>query len=408
MRFSDLLKLANQNNKAGKKFFVKIIIGTSIIFLFLVSVISVWFYYKDYITQYENKYKDCCYIYSDLETVKQYELSVENKELEDLIFDAVGTGMELGKVEFEIDGKIYNPRKIYVPDSSRYYDLNNNFSELKLRKGTDSVTDKYFLEGRNSSDSGTIVMDDYLLSVLGITDYESVLNKKINIVYDGREVISDYVITGIFDVTMYDDAECEDYHDYHYEHVYINLKDNEKYSTYGNNRYYFSSYKNLMKSYEYTSDFILSGEYIDDKEYDCFVPAAAYEICISTWFMDNFGKGILLLLLIISFAIVYSICYYLKSYYDRNKSYINMLHNIGMTKKNIKLLHNIELLIMVIISILIAAYLSIILLSIFSYITNKYLAIGYSINVASILLAVLIGIVIMFILKNVAQSDSKK
>ena len=85
MRFSDLLKLANQNNKAGKKFFVKIIIGTSIIFLFLVSVISVWFYYKDYITQYENKYKDCCYIYSDLETVKQYELSVENKELEDLI-----------------------------------------------------------------------------------------------------------------------------------------------------------------------------------------------------------------------------------------------------------------------------------------------------------------------------------
>ena len=85
-----------------------------------------------------------------------------------------------------------------------------------------------------------------------------------------------------------------------------------------------------------------------------------------------------------------------------------MLHNIGMTKKNIKILHNIELSVMVGISILIAAYLSIILLSIFSYITNKYLAIGYSINVASILLAVLIGIVIMFILKNVAQSDSKK
>ena len=135
------------------------------------------------------------------------------------------------------------------------------------------------------------------------------------------------------------------------------------------------------------------------------MPAAAYEICISTWFMDNFGKGILLLLLIISFAIVYSICYYLKSYYDRNKSYINMLHNIGMTKKNIKLLHNIELLIMVIISILIAAYLSIILLSIFSYITYKYLAIGYSINVAGILLATLIGIVFMFILKFVAQTE---
>ena len=81
-----------------------------------------------------------------------------------------------------------------------------------------------------------------------------------------------------------------------------------------------------------------------------------------------------------------------------------MLHNIGMTKKNIKILHNIELSVMVGISILIAAYLSIILLSIFSYITNKYLAIGYSINVAGILLATLSGTVIMFILKFVAQS----
>ena len=81
-----------------------------------------------------------------------------------------------------------------------------------------------------------------------------------------------------------------------------------------------------------------------------------------------------------------------------------MLHNIGMTKKNIKILHNIELLVMVGISILIAAYLSIILLSIFSYITYKYLAIGYSINVAGILLATLSGTVIMFILKFVAQS----
>ena len=75
-----------------------------------------------------------------------------------------------------------------------------------------------------------------------------------------------------------------------------------------------------------------------------------------------------------------------------------------MTKKNIKILHNIELSVMVGISILIAAYLSIILLSIFSYITNKYLAIGYSINVAGILLATLSGTVIMFILKFVAQS----
>ena len=82
-----------------------------------------------------------------------------------------------------------------------------------------------------------------------------------------------------------------------------------------------------------------------------------------------------------------------------------MLHNIGMTKKNIKILHNIELLVMVGISILIAAYLSIILLSIFSYITYKYLAIGYSINVAGILLATLIGIVFMFILKFVAQTE---
>ena len=76
-----------------------------------------------------------------------------------------------------------------------------------------------------------------------------------------------------------------------------------------------------------------------------------------------------------------------------------------MTKKNIKILHNIELLVMVGISILIAAYLSIILLSIFSYITYKYLAIGYSINVAGILLATLIGIVFMFILKFVAQTE---
>ena len=80
-----------------------------------------------------------------------------------------------------------------------------------------------------------------------------------------------------------------------------------------------------------------------------------------------------------------------------------MLHNIGMTQKNIKKLHNIELLIMICRAILVSVYLSVLILSGFSYITNKYLSIGYSFNVTGILAGISIGVVVMFILKSVVQ-----
>ena len=80
-----------------------------------------------------------------------------------------------------------------------------------------------------------------------------------------------------------------------------------------------------------------------------------------------------------------------------------MLHNIGMTQKNIKKLHNIELLIMICRAILVSVYLSVLILSGFSYITNKYLSIGYSFNVTGILAGISIGVVVMFILKFVVQ-----
>lgn len=75
MKDSDLIKLAKQNIAAGKRFAIKVIIGISIIFTFLVSIFSVWVYYKNYIKEYERKYKNSCYIYSDLNIIKQYKWS---------------------------------------------------------------------------------------------------------------------------------------------------------------------------------------------------------------------------------------------------------------------------------------------------------------------------------------------
>lgn len=179
--------------------------------------------------------------------------------------------------------------------------------------------------------------------------------------------------------------------------------DTEKYSTYGNNRYYFSSFMDLIKSYEYSSDFIFANESVEYEKYDCYIPGSAYEVCIIIWFMNNFGKGLLVLFSIMAVATIYSICYYLKSFYMRNQKYMIMLHNIGMTQKNIKKLHNIELLIMICRAILVSVYLSVLILSGFSYITNKYLSIGYSFNVTGILAGISIGVVVMFILKSVVQ-----
>lgn len=403
MKDSDLIKLAKQNIAAGKRFAIKVIIGISIIFTFLVSIFSVWIYYKNYIKEYERKYKNSCYIYSDLNIIKQYKWSDYQKTYTDVIFDIVGSEMKLGKVEFEIGEKSYKPHNIYVADTSDYYDLFGNLSDLKVRSNTEMIEDKYFIYGKNCASSGSVIVDDYLLSVLGITDYDNVINKELNIKYDGKTIISGYVITGIFDVKMYDDTECKKYHDYHYEHIYLNLMDTEKYSTYGNNRYYFSSFMDLIKSYEYSSDFIFANESVEYEKYDCYIPGSAYEVCIIIWFMNNFGKGLLILFSIMAVATIYSICYYLKSFYMRNQKYMIMLHNIGMTQKNIKKLHNIELLIMICRAILVSVYLSVLILSGFSYITNKYLSIGYSFNVTGILAGISIGVVVMFILKFVVQ-----
>lgn len=408
MKFSDVYKLAYQNNKAGKKFATKIIIGTSVIYIFLVCIISILFYYKDYISQYEENYADSCYIFSDLENEKNYERAIEKQKIVDFFFDSIGEKIRLGKVEVEIDGRIYVPHNVYVPDSSRYYDLYGDFAEVVIRENTENVDDIYLIEGKKLSDLGTLMVDDYLLTILGIYDYNSIINKKISIRYDEKNIISDYLLTGVFDVTMYDELECDGYHDFHYEHIYVNAKADECFSRYGNNRYYFSSYKSLMKAYEHTEDYILLNKRINDDELDSFIPAAAYEVCISIWFMKSLGKGIMLLLIVISCAIVYSIYYYLKSYYARNERFIDMLHNIGMTYRDIKKLHNFEMLIMICISILVTIYVSILMLSGLAYITNKYLTIGYSIKFISVILSILLGIGIMFILKMLSQISKKK
>ena len=108
MKDSDLIKLAKQNIAAGKRFAIKVIIGISIIFTFLVSIFSVWVYYKNYIKEYERKYKNSCYIYSDLNIIKQYKWSDYQKTYTDVIFDIVGNEMKLGKVEFEIGERVIN------------------------------------------------------------------------------------------------------------------------------------------------------------------------------------------------------------------------------------------------------------------------------------------------------------
>lgn len=137
MKDSDLIKLAKQNIAAGKRFAIKVIIGISIIFTFLVSIFSVWVYYKNYIKEYERKYKNSCYIYSDLNIIKQYKWSDYQKTYTDVIFDIVGNEMKLGKVEFEIGEKSYKPHNIYVADTSDYYDLFGNLSDLKVRSNTE-------------------------------------------------------------------------------------------------------------------------------------------------------------------------------------------------------------------------------------------------------------------------------
>ena len=395
MIFNDMLTLSIRNIKANKKRVKKIIVGFICVFVIMSCMIAVCFFYADYYNQFERKYASNCYFYSQLEY--EYPNADEVSQFRNIGID--GQAIIIGDVSIYIDDVCFDEKKYFEFNREKYQTYTNSNSKLdiliykkeynifpKLLYG-DSVK----ITGNLPTNSGEIMIDDYLMKVFGVgSSLEELIGKTVTICYDKETVISDYVISGILEAYELEKREEDSIHDFHFEHIYINPKSDDAFQCIGGTkRFYFDNYKKLISNYKY-SEQILSLA-IDEDEYENAefkLSEKGMEICVIEWLMKIIGKIFLVLIIIIILVILFSLIYVIQFYLNRNKKYNKMLDVIGMKKKNRIIIFNFEMNILISVSIVIAVYIVCIFMMIFYYVTNKLLSVGYTPSICASVVSV--------------------
>lgn len=410
MNGRDIWILTFRNLKAGKKNVRKIIFGVGFVFTLVYCITAIAWFYKDYKNNFQQNHRNSCYYYEYLnsgnsyggvdELVKASEVltreygAAKNALLIDLELKDTEEFLRAEDFRITINNTIYTAKHFYIGGSEAYKTIKGGGWEIVLGLYDDDLnvfprslySDALNYTGRLPSGRGEIMLDDYILQIYGIDNPDEIIggNISLSIQRENENIICrDYVVSGILKAEELAKREEKTYHDYHYEHIYINLKieDEERFSLYGSRRFYFEDYDSYLQNCKYSdallqikpdSDELVNGNYN--------VTEKGMEICILNWVMKNIGGLLRILSVVVILIVLFSLFYIIRFYRMRNLQYMKMLSCIGMNKKDRKRLYNAEMFVMLSGATVIAMYLSFIFIMIFNYITNNVLSYGFTNN----------------------------
>lgn len=436
MSFRDIVIIAFRNLKAGKRNVYKIIIGTGFAFALAYCFVIVANYFSDYKENFWETYRESCYYYdifdekilvNNIDSI--IEKSKENKENYganeySLLFDVIPNGWENSITAEELIVKLedtkYTPCNYYINDRKIYEDIKFPYATIPLAYYSDenNIFPEYMYDENNAleyvgnypSNPGELLVDDYILDVLGINreyDSKDIIGKKISLLKKNLDnnteeiFLENYVIVGILSVDELGKREEETSHDYHFEHIYINLKNEDKEHFFvinGSARYYFDSYDEYIENCKYSDEILnLMKETENVSDWEYYLTYKGMEICIINWLVSNVGKLVAGLGIIVIVLIFLSLFYTIRFYNIRNIKYMKMLSCIGMKKKDRKKVYNMEFFVIFLASEAVAIYMSALFFIVFRYIVVKLLLFEVRIDMTIILNMILASGVIFFV-----------
>lgn len=410
MSYRDIWVLAFRNLKAGKRNVRKIVLGIGFAFTLVYCFAAIVCFYKDYKNNFQKNYKSSCYYYEYLdsgnpeggadaliksakELAKEYG-AAESALIIDLSLKGTDGFLRAEDFAIIINGIKYTPKSFFDRESNYYKNIKGGGYEIELGLYKDNLnvfpksvySDGLNYIGKLPSGRGEIMLDDYILHIYGIDNPDGIIGANICLsTHGGNEniICGNYVVSGIFMTDELGKREEKTYHDYHFEHIYINLKaeDEERFSLSGSRRFYFADYDSYLENCKYANE-LLQIEHDKDSlaNGNYYVTEKGTEICVLNWIMRNIGRLLFILAAVIILIILFSLFYIIRFYRMRNFQYMKMLSCIGMDKRDRRRLYNAEMLIMIAGATVVALYLTFIFIMIFDYITNNVLSYGFTIN----------------------------
>ncbi len=440
MRFSDIIVVALRNLSAGKPMVRKMIVSTSVIMILMIGFAIISYSYFCYQDDFNMNHATDCYYYTEFEDrpltdmgdifLKSGERKNRYKAADLLLLASVQMNdnpyMAAQDTTISFDGtehaahygSFWDSYEIYQNIQWKTSNISLGFFDGNSKLFTDKMIRHYgdsYLLGRYPDNPGEIMMDTYILSIFGIEEIDDrIIGSKITIksLIDGTEetVIDDYILTGVFKSELFAVRESKDALDTHLEHIYVhfNREDLSGFQIqFGSARYYFDNYSDYAENCEFAKKIFfydLEELLADSDDYAKLTPKGL-EYLLIYWVIENIGKLLMIVAVAICFVVTFSLLYVLNFYCDRNASYIKMLHDIGMTKKNRLSILVVELSITVAASTVVSLYFSALFLILLNVVTKAAVGFPISFNILVCLLA--IGLSWLFFALCFALSISK-
>lgn len=428
MRNKDIVVIALRNLSAGKQMVKKIIFGMMFIVMILICFLTIVQSYFDYISEFNNNHVTDCYYYTEVknqriednaigELLKHSDKTKEHYNAKEV---SILCTIQLKDTEKElvaentnliIDGKTYNATYKYVNNPKIYQNIQWKNSEVpialyqkELSVFADKIVSQYkgdYLVGEYPENPGEIMLDTYILEVYGIENqYESLLGTTVSIQYkneDTQEIIlKDYKLTGIFQGNLLSVRESEMTQDWHLEHIYVNLLPEDQLSfeiLYGSIRYYFDDYIEYVKNYEHMESILkldISNVY-ESGGIETRLTEKGMEYCLLYWVMDNIGKLMFVIAIVVGLIITFSVFYIFQFYRDRNANYFSMLKNIGMEKQDRRWIFSIEMSVVILVATLLGIYLSVVFLLLLNVIMKSILNFSVVMHIKTSAVAIIVS-----------------
>lgn len=428
MSVKDRMLIAFRNLSAGRQMVRKIVFGMMFVFMLLLCFLTVFQSFGAYKKDFNEKHSADCYYYAEFENQELTDIWLADllkysrneqeryqaKEVSVLctlqLYDRGGV-LEAGDTGLVLDGKEYRIADYFVYNRKPYQNIYGESApiELVLYRAelsvlADKITAQYgadYLLGNYPENPGEIMLDTYILEMYGVEDAgENLLGKQVGIYcvdMDAEEVIlKDYVLTGILQADVLSARESLSANDYHLEHVYINPRGEDvgRFTvSRGSIRYYFDDYAEYVKHYEKKDEILklnLSQVYSSDNA-EISLTERGVEYCLLYWIMQNMGRLLSIVAVVIGIIITFSVFYIFQFYRDRNARYLAMLQYIGMEKRDRVWIFSFEMSIMLLMATVLGIYLSALFLLLLNSITLQILNFGVVLDVKAGLAAVLLG-----------------
>lgn len=427
MSFRDIWVLAHRNLKAGRKNAVKIVVGIGFALVLVYCFAAVIWFYADYKRDFQTNYRSSCYYYRNIDNATVGDMSnitdsaggsigVYGASEYSVLVDVAPSGEEIcaGNMEFVVDGSEYAAKFRYSAGREYYQDIETSNSIINLGLYKDNMNvfpaclydGKFDVIGTFPSESGQIMIDDYVLGVYGIeTEPEHLVGLHISIKNtscEGKMVCDDYIISGIIKCKEIAKREEKTYHDFHLEHIYINPKPEDEsgfITVNGSVRYYFDNYNDFIKNCTYSGEILSMNVTADDfDKWEYKLTTKGMEISVLNWIMSNVGRLLTILACIVMLVIFFSLIYIVRFYQRRNIRYLDMLWCIGMEKKDRARLFNLEIFIMTAYAMFFAVYLSLIFVMLLRYAADRFLRYEFTVNPVVAVATVMAGSAAAFVM----------